>query len=236
MAENNGAAFRLPNGDEHHAIVGRNGTGKSQFGACCLSKRDLRNSINVVMDYKREILFNSIPRIREIGFNEIPDKNGLYIIHGVPERDDDDMENWLWKVLDRENVGLFVDEGYMLPYDAKSRAFKGILTQGRSKRIPVITLSQRPVEISRFVFSEASHVSLFDLNDERDEKTVKAFTPKGFVDWVPEEFSSAGKLPKYFSRWYNIKDDSKFIVQPAPEADEIISAIDAQLEPKRRWL
>lgn len=224
-------SFRFPNPDEHAAIVGRNGTGKSQFGAFVLSKRDLKNNINIIIDYKGEELFSRLERAREIDLNEHPDKPGLYILKSSPHLNDE-TESWLWGVWERENRGLFVDEGYMLPDDG---AFRAILTQGRSKHIPVITLSQRPVEISRFVFSEASHVALFHLNDERDEKTVKAFTPKGFVDWVPPAFEAAGRLPKYHARWYSIKEDARFIVKPVPDADEIIEAIDAQLEPKHRW-
>ena len=223
--------FRWPRNDEHAAIVGRNGTGKSQFGAYVLSKRDLKNNINIIIDYKGEELFSKLERAREIGLNEQPDKPGLYILKSSPHLNEE-TEAWLWGTWEREHRGLFIDEGYMLPDDG---AFRAILTQGRSKRIPVITLSQRPVEISRFVFSEASHVALFHLNDERDEKTVRAFTPKGFVEWLPPEYEKDGRLPKYNARWYSIKDDEKFILSPVPEADEIIDAIDSQLEPLHRW-
>lgn len=224
--------FRWPARDEHAAIVGRNGTGKTQFGYYVLSKRDLKNTVNIITDYKGEELFANTERIREIGYNELPNHPGLYLIKALPT-EANEMEKMLWDIWRKENTGLFVDEGYMLPDEG---AFRAILTQGRSKRIPVITLSQRPVEISRFVFSEASHVALFHLNDDRDEKTVRAFTPKGFVEWLPAEFETAGRLPKFHARWYSIKEDEKFILSPVPEADEIISAIDAQLEPKHRWL
>lgn len=226
--------FRLPRADEHAAIMGRNGTGKSQFGAWLLSKRDLKNNVNVVIDYKGEELFNSLERTREIGLDELPSHPGLYIIHADPE-DDDDMRDWLRRVRKRGNMGLLVDEGYMIPGEKKG-PFQAILTQGRSLRIPVITLSQRPVEINRFVFSEAGHVVVFDLNDERDQDTVKMFTPKGFIDWLPDEFSQEERLPNYHAKWYNIKDNSRFVLRPCPSAEEIISAIDGQLQPKHNWL
>ncbi len=224
--------FRLPRADEHTAIVGRNGTGKSQAGAWVLSKRDLRNQINIILDYKGEELFNSLERVREIGLGEMPKKNGLYIIHAHPGMDDD-VENWFWRVWERENVGLFIDEGYMIP-SPENGGFQAILTQGRSKRIPVITLSQRPVKVSRFAFSEASHIGLFDLNDRRDQKTIGEILPSGFVEWVPPEFDD--ELPPYHFRWYNVKDNSRFVLRPVPSADEIVADIDGQLEEKKRWL
>lgn len=224
--------WRLPRRDEHLAVVGRNGTGKTQFGVHTLAERnDLARHPTVILDYKGDELINAITRAREIAFNEIPKHPGLYILHSSPS-EDEETEAFLHRLWAHENCGLFVDEGYMLP---KGTAFRNILTQGRSKRIPVTTLSQRPIEIDRFVFSEASHVAFFHLNDRRDIKTVREFTPEGFIEWVPSEFPQ-GRLPDYHCRWYSIKSDKRFVLTPAPSADEIIAAIDKQLEPKRRFL
>lgn len=235
--------FRLPNDDEHVAVVGRNGTGKSQAGAWLLSERDLANQTNVIIDYKGEELFNSLTRIREITTRELPKENGLYILRAVPfEAEQEKMRSWLWKVWNRGNTGLFIDEGYMIPGE-KDGPFQAILTQGRSLRIPVITLSQRPVGVNRFVFSEASHTMVFDLNDERDKDTIRMFTPKGFLDWTPggemgvvDPYTGEKLLPKFHGRWYNKKDNSRFVMKPVPAADEIIASIDAQLKPLHRWL
>ena len=185
--------FRWPHNDEHAAIVGRNGTGKSQFGAYVLSKRDLKNNINIIIDYKGEELFSKLERAREIGLNEQPDKPGLYILKSSPHLNEE-TEAWLWGTWEREHRGLFIDEGYMVPDDG---AFRAILTQGRSKRIPVITLSQRPVEISRFVFSEASHVALFHLNDERDEKTVRISSRHQPVNQLVAVLARCGHMPAF---------------------------------------
>lgn len=234
--------FRMPTDDEHIAIVGRNGTGKSQAGAWVLSQRDLTNNINVIIDYKGEELFNQLRRIREISTSEIPKENGLYIIHAVPfEAEQEKMKHWLWKVWNRGNLGLFVDEGYMIPGE-KDGPFQANLTQGRSLRIPIITLSQRPVGVNRFVFSEASHTMVFDLNDDRDKDTIRMFTPKGFLDWTPDgmgdidPYSGEKVLPAFHSRWYNKKQNTRFVLRPVPSADEIVETIDAQLKPKHRWM
>lgn len=179
-----------------------------------------------MVDYKGEELLNDITRAREIGFDETPDQPGLYVLHSRPDLEDE-TEQWLWKVWSQEGAGLYIDEAYMLP-EIRAGAYQGILTQGRSKRIPVITLSQRPVRVSRFAFSEASHLIVFDLNDRRDRKTIEEITPPGFMD-------DARSLPKFHSRWYSVKANRHWTLKPVPDAKAIVADIESQLEPKRRW-
>lgn len=232
--------FRLPRDDEHTAVVGRNGSGKSQLGAWLLSKHNLKSRPWIVYDFKGEELFNSVERIRPITHREVPTEPGLYLLSLTPS-EQDETESHMWKVWAQENIGVFVDEGYMIPQPHKGGAFRSLLTQGRSKRIPMIVLSQRPVAIDRFVFSEASHVAVFHLNDKRDTDIVSMFTPPGFSEWTPEgmtgpdgQILEPGKLPRYHSRWYNIKDDEKYLLRPVPGSDIIVNDINSQLEPKRR--
>lgn len=216
--------FELPREDEHTTIVGRTGTGKTQFGAWLLSTRDLNVKPWVILDYKGEETLNSIPRIREIGFKEAPSQPGLYILKSRPDLEDD-TEAWLWRIWESENIGVFIDEGYMLP-EYRKGAFSALLTQGRSKKTPVITLSQRPVRVNRTAFSEASHLIAFDLNDRRDHKALEEIVPNGFM---------AREVPRYHSRWYSVKKDKVWVMKPVPEADEIIEAINDKLPPLRRW-
>lgn len=231
--------FAWPAQDEHTAVMGRTGTGKTLMGGHVLSTRDLRHQTNVLIDYKGEVLFDQLERVREIDF-ELPKHPGLYRLRPTPD-ENDAVEAWLWKIWERENIGLMVDEGYMIPNQG---AYRAILTTGRSKRIPVITLSQRPVEIDRFAFSEASHIVVFDLNDERDEKTVNGFTPRGFVNWLPDSvdgdddvFKSKRKLlPRWHSRWWNVPQRRPYFMKPVPPPDVIVANIDSQLDPKFRWI
>jgi DNA helicase HerA-like ATPase len=216
--------FTLPRDDEHTTIVGRNGTGKTQFGAWLLSQQNLSAKPWVILDYKGEELLNSIPRIRQIDFGDTPRHPGLYILKSRPDLDEP-TEAWLWKIWEREHTGVFIDEGYMLP-EIRKGAFSALLTQGRSKRTPVITLSQRPVRVDRAAFSEASHLIAFDLNDKRDHKSLEEVVPTGFM---------RESIPKYHSRWYSVKKDKTWIVKPVPESDEIIDTINEQLPPLKKW-
>lgn len=225
--------FKLPAEDEHVAVVGRNGSGKTQLGAFLLAMQDLGNRTWLVLDYKGEEIFQALERVRYIGFSDVPSEPGLYVLPSRPDLEER-TEAWLWRIWDKTHVGLFIDEAYMLPNYLKG-AFQAILTQGRSRRIPVITLTQRPVRVTPFAFSEASHVAVFDLNAKADRKTIEDRTGEGFMTWRPAEFPEE-RLPKFHSRWYAVKSDSRYVVRPVPDAREIVKRIDSQLRPKRTWL
>jgi hypothetical protein len=223
------SSFRLPDDDQRVAVIGRTGSGKTVFGAWLLSVCNFMKTPRVIIDYKGDELLNSIERIEEIDFKTIPRHGGLYIIH--PRVDEKDaMEAWLWKIWKRQRIGLYFDEAYMLPnsgYQARSGSLAAIMTQGRSRKIPVISLVQRPSQINLFVFSEADYYAVFHLNRRNDKKTVQ-----GFAEQLSEEVISG--LPQYHSRWYDVGQDKSFLMLPAPSPDEIAERIDAKLRPKRR--
>lgn len=217
--------FRWPRTDEHTAILGRTGSGKTTLAAHVLSLAPFDKMPYVAIDMKGDDLLAEIKNLREIGLNEnIPSQPGLYVLRPLPT-DVDGIERWLRKVWTQGNTGLYVDEAYLLPDKIWIR---NILAQGRSLRIPTIFASQRPVDIPRSIFSEASHVAVFQLNDERDKKTVREFTPKGMLDYT---------LPDFHSYWYSPKlqtaDDITpwFVLRPAPHPDEIVEKINERLKP-----
>lgn len=224
--------FRFPRTDEHTAILGCTGSGKTTLAGLVLSKAPFDRMPYIAIDYKGDDMLGSITRIREIGLEEkIPEQPGLYVIRPMPS-EIDEMEDWLWKIWERGNVGLYIDEAYLLPNKA---AIQNILAQGRSLRIPVIAASQRPVTVPRSIFTEASHIAVFRLNDERDRETVARFTPKGML------YSQKGeekRLPDFHSFWYSVKDHKSgdpapyHVLRPAPPPEKIVEAINARLAPK----
>jgi hypothetical protein len=221
--------FRLPRTDEHMAIVGCTGSGKTTMAAWVLSCCPFDLMPYIAIDYKNDDLLQQIGRIKELELSDpIPEKPGLYVIRPLPS-EKEDVEKWLWKVWEKGNTGLFIDEAYLLP-DAD--AIKNILAQGRSLRIPVIAASQRPVSVPRSIFTEASHIAVFRLNDRRDKQTVGFFTPDGMLE---------KRLPKYHSYWYNVKDHDEdkpgepyFVLKPVPKAEEIVAKINERLAPEFR--
>lgn len=214
--------FELPRTDERVAIVGRTGSGKTQQGAFLLSHYDFTAMPWVIMDYKYDSLLNEIKNIETITLKDTVKKPGLYIVHPMPG-DDEQVEAFLWKLWARENVGIYTDEGYMI--DKNSKAFQSLLTQGRSKNIPMITLSQRPAYLSRFVFTEASHLSIFHMNDIKDEKRIQELMRESIGE----------RLPEYWSRWYNVAQNKIYRLKPVPNREMILDRFNAKIVPKRRF-
>lgn len=159
-----------------------------------LSRRRFDRMPWIIFDFKGDELIESLPA-REISIRKAPPSSpGLYVVRPMPGQEDD-VESFLWKVWKKEKTGLYFDEGYMV---TGSDAFRSILTQGRSKRIPAIILSQRPMWMDNFVFTEASFFQVFYLGYKKDRDKVAAF-----VNAEMEE-----RLPDYYSWWYHVARDN----------------------------
>ena len=203
--------FRLPSDTDRITIIGKTGSGKTQGAAWLLSLRSWKVRPWVIIDFKRDDLLNSIPGLKRLDIKaSIPSKPGLYIVHPNPGQDEE-VEDFLWKVWAKEHTGLYLDEGYMIP--ARSAAYQAILTQGRSKHIPLMTLTQRPAWLSRFAFSEADFIQLYKLTDVRDLKIVKQFVPLSIEKPLPAA---------YYSYWYDNAANYGAVLSPVPDKQSII--------------
>lgn len=224
--------FQYPREGYHTAILGTTGSGKSTLGAWLLSKAPFHRKPAFIVDFKHEDIFARCVRIREIGLHEkLPTWSGLYIIRPRPDeaaRSDGmpDVEGWLEKLWINGNAWLYTDEGYLMPDKAWLR---NVLAQGRSLGITCVTTSQRPVDVSRSVFTEASYVSVFRLNDRKDAQRVAEFTPPGMLE---------KRLPDFNSFWYSpaqhrADDPNPYVIlSPVPRAETIIEIIDSRLRPR----
>lgn len=219
------ADFRFPTYKQRTLIVGRTGSGKTQFGTWLLSHAPFDKQPYIIIDYKHDDLLNGSDRVHELALDDpLPKKPGLYIVHPRPD-EEDAVEAWMWRVWEREKIGLYFDEGYMI--DPRSDALRSILTQGRSKRIPVIMLSQRPSQICRFAISEADFYSVFHQNDKNDRKRIEEFTPTGFAH---------SDMPEYNSKWYDVAKNQVYNLAPVPQGDEILERIETRLTHKRTFI
>lgn len=221
----------LPTNRDRLAVFGMTGTGKTVAGLYQLSRKDLSVETWIIVDYKGE---DYIADLETLGAKVIdidgtlPDKPGLYIVR--PDIDAPDADNAIarfWRAIHRRrNIGVYVDEGYMVP---DSRAYDSLLTQGRSLCIPMIVLSQRPRFVTRFVVSEAQFVQVFGLTDDDDWQRVREFVP--LVNWNDDAPGFAP--PEYHSWWYQVKGRKLFRFSPVPNMQEILAVFDRQLSKRR---
>jgi len=167
----------------------------------------------VILNYKGDEPIDSIPMAQHVDLGYVPVRGGIYIVHPLPAQTEE-MQAYLWKLWERQNIGIFVDEGYMLSDDP---AFMALLTQGRSRRIPMMVLSQRPSWITRFAFTEAQFIQLFSLTDRRDLKTVAQFVSYDGI----EELA----LPEYHSLYFDVARNRSWILKPVPPETEILATI-----------
>lgn len=216
--------MRLPNDSQRYLGLGKTGSGKSQAGLWQLSERSYTEIPWTIVDFKQDKLIAQIPYTTELQLNEFPEGPGLYVIRPLPD-DSEALDEYLMKVWHSENHGLFIDEGYMIGNGkGDSRAFRAVLTQGRSKRIPMITLSQRPAWLSRFAFSEADFFQVFWLNDVEDRKRVADFLP------LSKE-QRERRLPLYHSTYYDVSDDELLLLKPVPDFGTVLATFERRLAP-----
>jgi hypothetical protein len=226
--------FFLPDNSQHILLIGKNGSGKTRAAVWHLSKKDFQNEIWIVVNHKREKLINSIPGAQFLGLAERPKKPGVYIYMPRPDFDDEEVTGLLWWVYEHENVGVYIDEGYMIA--PRDPALNALYTQGRSKHTPVITLSQRPSKISRFAVSEAAFYQVFHLVDRRDRKIIQEFIPpfrNGFSleELMVPEPGRDRRLKPYHSVYYDTSGDEPLIMAPVPSDEEILAVFAEKLVP-----
>jgi hypothetical protein len=197
--------FRFPGGDNRTTILGATGSGKSTCGLWMLSHQNLQARPWVIFDFKREQIFDAIgfPPITQIDLDSKPPKKpGLYLVSPRPGQDDA-VEAFIWRLWEAENIGLYVDEAPLMP---AGDAFPAVLQQGRSKRLPVIACTQRPVNVARGLFSEANFVCVYDILDKRDFDIIRGV--------VPAEMGAP--LPWHYWRWFDRQRRLVVNMKPVP--------------------
>lgn len=220
-------AFYLPSNSQSILLIGKNGSGKTRAAVWHLAQKELAYETWIVINHKREGLINSIPGAKFLGLDERPKGPGVYIYQPKPEFDDETVTAILWWVYENENIGVYIDEGYMI--SPRDPALNSLYTQGRSKHIPIITLSQRPTRISRFAVSEAAFLQVFYLVDKRDRKTIQEFMPIDMDSYMMPKDGSKRILQDYHSIYYDTGGDEPFIMQPVPSDDVILDIFQKKL-------
>lgn len=209
---------KLPSTDNRTAVIGSTGSGKTQFSVWLLSTRDFHCRPWIIFDFKGDALLDDIGA-KEISLVSIPKEPGLYIVRPLPG-DEILVSNFFNKCWATENVGIYIDEGYMVPKN--DRWFRACLTQGRSKKIEMIVCSQRPVFLDKFVFTESNFFCIFNMNYAEDRKHVAAYLDN----------RKPSLLPKYHSLWYDVGGQRSATLGPVPEAKTLIEIFNKRLDNK----
>jgi hypothetical protein len=216
-------APRLPGPKDRIAVIGSTGSGKTVAALWHLSRANLNARPWIVFDFKDDDNVALIEKAQHVGLDFRPgaDAKGIYVVHPM-RTDDDALNDMLVDLLQRGNVGLYFDE----PDMNRATGFEDVLRKGRSHFIPVIALTQRPVDCNRYMLSEAGFYQVFDLADQRDWNTVKQF--------IPGDFNTS--LKKHHSLYYDRDRKQLTKFAPVPTIDQIMRAIDVQLTPRQEVL
>ena len=212
---------RLPSVSDRTVLIGGTGSGKTVAGLWHLSRQPIDQMPWLIIDYKGDDNINSIPYAQHVQIGA-PLLNGVYVIHPMLS-DKDALEQYLWEIWKQGDTGIMVDEGFML---SDSEALNTILMQGRSKHLPCIIMTQRPVMVSRFVFSEASFIQVFRVIDKRDRKTIAEFSPI-----FGDKETSSETLPPYYSYYYDVAAHNLVTLKPVSPMPVINGTFSAKLKP-----
>lgn len=219
--------INFPTNSDKLAVIGRNGSGKTVAAAWHLSLRDFDRMPWLIIDSKGDEfvkkLVKLVPEVKRIDLTETPKKPGIYVVKPLPQLHDEAVEAMLFRIHQRGKIGIWYDETYTIP---QSSAFITLLTQGRSLKIPQIILTQRPVDVSRFVWTESNFFQIFDLSHSDDIKTIKKFVPA----------YRGEALPPYHSLWYDQKAKRSAVFGPVPDEAETLNRIADKLRPRRTYI
>jgi hypothetical protein len=136
----------------------------------------------------------------------------------------DDLTDYLYAIWNETGIGLYIDEAMMLSRNAGMMA---ILIQGRSKHIPVIACTQRPVGIASEYFTESSFFAVFPTHDKREQKRISEFTTL-FIDKDRDYVN----IPEFHSWWFDVKRRTLERLKPVPSMDKILRTFRDKLEPE----
>ncbi len=183
---------RKPDDTHRLVIIGQNGQGKTAAGVYHLSLRSYDRMPWIIVNYKGDEYLDEIPGVREMHPNDpIPKEPGLYMVR--PEPVPYSLDPLLTKLLKRRNVGLYIDEG--LNVGEHSKPLRVLLTQGRSLRLPVIFLTQRPVLLGKFPLTETNFFQVFYLQAVSDRRII--------AEYLPVDVNDIATLGEYESYYYD---------------------------------
>lgn len=218
--------FNIPN-DEHVAIAGRTGTGKTQVCRVLLA----RKTYVIVLDTKglfywpevpgtkwdnrekyKHILLDGGPELTLIDRLELLPRVKTPKIIYRPKWEELTLDfynafyQWCYR---RGNNVVYTDELMSVcenPFKYPEY-LKAIMTRGRELKVPHWGATQRPANIAAVTMSEASHFFVFDLNLATDRKKMVDISGVEEFNVKPSTLPGADKHSFWY---YNVEVSSLF--------------------------
>jgi hypothetical protein len=237
------SGFRFPGPADRVTINGMTGSGKTTFAMWLLAESaDFDRKPWIIVDYKHEdeiingALAESIFEELKVA-DKIPRSPGVFVIRPRAQDGAAPVVQWLWKVYEAGRTGLFLDEATMIPElrgEANSGGpFQSLLSQGRSKLIPVWTLAQRPAHVNKMIYSEANFFCAFKLGMPQDLEKIKKEGIPSYSEGYKKTWGDNVRLKPYHSRWFDRFLEKSWILNPAPKPDIILNILGNRVDELR---
>jgi hypothetical protein len=214
-------SIRLPDDSQRLLICGRTGGGKTMEALHHLSQRSFDEKPWIVIDCKGDDLVSSIPVSAPASiYDDPPGDPGLYVVKAEIEDHDKGgpLTDYLRKIYQQGNTGVLIDEGGMV--GQRNRGLRTILTLGRSRKVPLIILTQRPVNVDKYAFSESEYLQIFYIQIKDDQDIVH-----GYISEEQLDFNTLRNKGLYYSAWFDVRANELTYMQPCPPFNEIYDRI-----------
>lgn len=212
-----GLRFKAPGDDSRTLIVGTTGTGKTRAAMHWLSQMNFTEMPWIALDFKGDDTLAKMPVTDVIDIeDDIPASPGIYYALVEPKRYRSPTSDFFTRAYNRGHVGILIDE--TLAIGSHNEGFNTALFMGRSRKIPLIMLTQRPVGMEVNAKAQATYFQILDLNFEDDREATQKVIPRDQLDLEK-------RLPDYCSYWYDVKRRYAKTLQPMPPEEDLFQTI-----------
>lgn len=206
---------------QHVTIVGMTGSGKTTLARTLLDRRTWRIMLVTKADDLTWRGWRTVSRVDQIRHQpaERPGEQDRGTSWRLYPRGADATAQYraaFGKAWTEGDWCLYVDEAFHIEHMGLKRQLEQLLTQGRSEKVSVVCGVQRPSWVSRFVFSEATHIFSFQMGDGRDLKAIR--------DGVSDAFAEAVRGLGQYEFVYYHKITRRMITGTVRTLDSVLAA------------
>lgn len=208
----------VPDDTQHIAIAGMTGSGKTVGALSMLADKNFEKQAWIIIDHKHDDNIAQLPAEPLNPNTMILPTKGLWVVKtkAFDESSAEEIEGLLKRAFNKGGIGFYIDEGHLMP--KVSSAVRTIMVAGRTKRVPMMWTSQRAHWIDSFIWSQASFMRCFMLQNPIDHKKFNEFFPRKY--FAPDV---------YHSHYFDVKANKQSYLLPAPEIDDTIEKLRAKL-------